>query len=76
PAPIAANGTLPNNEPRKVRTLSVKGDSPDGAQAAAAAPAKPAAAKPPVSRGNPSAANASVNAPMSLTPGGQPDPAP
>jgi hypothetical protein len=67
PAPIAANGTLSNNEPRKVRTLSVKGDAPEGA---AAAPAKPpAGAKPPVSRGNPAAANASVNAPMSLAPG-------
>ncbi|WP_342722113.1 SPOR domain-containing protein [Bradyrhizobium sp. B097] len=70
PAPITANGTLPNNEPRRVRTLAVKGDSPDGAQAAAAVPGKPAAAaKPPVSRGNPAAANASVNAPMSLVPG-------
>lgn len=70
PAPITANGTLPNNEPRKVRTLAVKGDTPDGTQqATAAVPAKPPAAKPPVSRGNPSAANASVNAPMSLVPG-------
>ncbi|WP_429022893.1 SPOR domain-containing protein [Bradyrhizobium sp. I1.14.4] len=70
PAPITANGTLSNNEPRKVRTLSVKGDTPDGAQAAAAAPAKPpAAAKPPISRGNLAAANASVNAPLSLAPG-------
>lgn len=74
PAPITANGTLSNNEPRKVRTLSVKGDTPDGAQAAAA-PAKPPAARPPISRGNPAAANASVNAPMSLAPG-QPDAAP
>ncbi|MES5483251.1 SPOR domain-containing protein [Bradyrhizobium sp. INPA03-11B] len=70
PAPLTANGTLPNNEPRKIRTLSVKGgDTPDGAQATAAVPAKPATAKPPVSRGNPSAANASVNSPMSLVPG-------
>ncbi|WP_166295849.1 SPOR domain-containing protein [Bradyrhizobium sp. 2S1] len=70
PAPVNANGTLPNNEPRKIRTLAVKGDGPDGTQATAAVPAKPpAAAKPPVSRGNPAAANASVNAPMSLAPG-------
>ncbi|WP_076859905.1 SPOR domain-containing protein [Bradyrhizobium mercantei] len=77
PAPLSANGTLPNNEPRKIRTLSVKGDTPDGAQAAAAPPAtKPAAAaKQAISRGNPAAANASVNAPMSLAPG-QADPAP
>ncbi|MCC8965576.1 SPOR domain-containing protein [Bradyrhizobium sp. Pear76] len=76
PAPLTANGTLPNNEPRKIRTLSVKGETPDGTQAAVAAPAKPpAAAKPPISRGNPAAANASVNAPMSLAPG-QADAAP
>ncbi|MBR0895260.1 SPOR domain-containing protein [Bradyrhizobium tropiciagri] len=70
PAPITANGTLSNSEPRKIRTLAVKGETPDGAPAAAAPATKPAAAaKPPVSRGNPSAANASVNAPMSLAPG-------
>jgi hypothetical protein len=76
PAPATANGTLPNNEPRKVRTLSVKSDTPEGAQAAAA-PAKPpvAAKQPPASRSNPAAANASVNAPMSLAPG-QPEAAP
>src|SRR5262249_1238240 len=77
PAPASANGTLPNNEPRKIRTLAVKGDNPDGTQATAAVPAKPpAAAKPPVSRGNPAAANASVNAPMALAPGGAPEAAP
>jgi len=77
PTPATANGTLPNNEPRKVRTLSVKGDTPDGAAAPAAAPAKPAvAAKPAVSRGNPASANASANAPLSLAPGGQPEAAP
>ncbi|MGY3445724.1 MULTISPECIES: SPOR domain-containing protein [unclassified Bradyrhizobium] len=76
PAPITANGTLPNNEPRKIRTLAVKGETPDGAPAAAAPATKPAAAaKPPVSRGNPSTANASVNAPMALVPG-QADAAP
>src|SRR5205085_1548373 len=31
PAPNAANGTLPNNEPRKIKTLTVRGDQPDGA---------------------------------------------
>ncbi|VIO74476.1 hypothetical protein CI1B_52490 [Bradyrhizobium ivorense] len=66
PAPATANGTLPNNEPRKVRTLSVKGDTPDGAQAAAKPPAPP---KPQVPRSNPASANASVNSPLSLTPG-------
>jgi hypothetical protein len=87
PAPAtAANGTMPNNEPRKIRTLAVKGDAAEngGAPAPVAAPGtKPApaarattapAATPPAAR-NPSSANAS--APLSLSPGGaQPDPAP
>jgi hypothetical protein len=77
PPLITANGTLSNSEPRKIRTLSVKGDMPDGAPVATAAapvPARPAT-RPAVSRGNPASANASVNAPMSLAPGGQPEPA-
>lgn len=37
--PAAANGTLPNGEPRRIRTLTVKGDQNDaGAPANAAAP--------------------------------------
>jgi hypothetical protein len=74
----ASNGTLPNNEPRKVRTLSVKGDNNDtGVPAAAPKPAA-AASKPapPAPHSNPSSANASANGPLSLTPGQQPDPAP
>ena len=87
-----ANGTMPNNEPRRVRTLTVKGDAADngGVPAGATAPPKPAprnasaqATAPgpgPTTPGarNPASANASANAPMSLTPqGGQaPDPAP
>ena len=86
PLATAANGTMPNSEPRKIKTLAVKGDAADngGAPAAAVAPAtRPApagrtatapAAAPPAAR-NPSSANAS--APLSLTPGGAaPDPAP
>jgi hypothetical protein len=84
PPPSAANGTLPNNEPRKIKTLTVRGDQPDdSAQPVAAAPptappAKPApaaraAATP---RNPPASANASANAPLSLTPqGNQPEPA-
>ena len=84
--PTASNGTLPNNEPRRVRTLSVKGDAadagmPGGAPAAAAKqtpPAQVAAPRtqtPPAgSRNPPSSANASANAPMSLAPGA-PEPA-
>jgi hypothetical protein len=73
--PAAANGTLSGTEPRKVSTLRVKGDAADaGVPAGAAPPAKPAAAgrtaaNPVPARGNPSAANASANAPLSLTPG-------
>ena len=77
PPANAGNGTLPNNEPRKIRTFSVHGDQPDGAAvpvgAAAAAAAKPAAntrlaaASP---RTPPGVANAndSANGPLSLSP--------
>jgi len=81
----AANGTLPNNEPRKVKTLPVRGDQPDGAatpvtSAAASPTAKPAAAaktSPAAPRNQPSAANAnaSSNAPLALVPQGN-EPAP
>lgn len=89
PAPsTAANGTLPNNEPRKIRTLAVKGDAAEngGIPAGATAPlAKPApttrsaaapAAAPAVAAParNPASANASANTPMSIAP--QSDPAP
>jgi hypothetical protein len=76
PPASSGNGTLPNNEPRKIKTFSVRGDQADaGTPAAATAPAtnKPAprAATTPTQRtpaaaGNPSAANA--NAPLSLSP--------
>jgi hypothetical protein len=84
PPSTAANGTLPNNEPRKIRTLAVKGDAaenggiPAGATAPVAKPslttrsAAPAAAVPPAR--NPASANASANTPMSIAP--QSDPAP
>jgi hypothetical protein len=72
----AGNGTLPNNEPRKIKTLTVRGDQPDGA-AVPVNPAQPPAAKPAPAapRSPPSAANASANAPLSLVPGSQPAPA-
>jgi sporulation related protein len=84
PPPSAGNGTLPNNEPRKIKTLTVRGDQPDdSAQPVAAAPppappAKPApAAKSAATPRNPPAsANASANTPLSLAPqGNQPEPA-
>jgi hypothetical protein len=79
----AANGTLPNNEPRKIKTLAVRGDQPDGAATpvtSATPPAKPATAaktSPAAPRNQPSAANAnaSSNVPLSLMPeGNQPAP--
>jgi hypothetical protein len=87
PPPTAAQtGTMPNNEPRKIKTLSVKGDAADaGVPAGAPPPAKPAAAAraqatpaTAAPQRNPSSANASANAPLSLSPQGgqQPDPAP
>ncbi|WGD56640.1 SPOR domain-containing protein [Bradyrhizobium sp. CB1650] len=80
---MASNGTLPNNEPRRIRTLAVKGDQTDSTtpQAAAAAakptaPPKPAAAPAP-SHNPPTSANASANQPMSLAPQSTPEaPAP
>jgi hypothetical protein len=81
----AGNGTLPNNEPRKIKTLAVRGDQPDGAATpvtgALPAPAKPAPAAKTIAapaagaapRNQRSAANAnasSASAPLSLVPQG------
>ncbi|WP_456633814.1 SPOR domain-containing protein [Bradyrhizobium sp. USDA 10063] len=83
PSPMTTSGTLPNNEPRRIRTLSVKGDAADAGVPASAPP--PPAKQPPATRtvsanpshGNPASANASANTPLSLAPGApQPDPAP
>ena len=81
-----ANGTMPNNEPRKIKVLAVKGDAAEngGIPAGAAAPAKPdpaarsASAPTTLAQRNPSAANASANAPPTLSPQSAPasDPAP
>ena len=82
----AANGTMPNNEPRKIKALTVKGDAAEngGMPAGAAAPAKPdpaarsASAPTAPAQRNPSAANAGANAPLTLSPQSAPasDPAP
>jgi hypothetical protein len=69
--PSSGNGTLPANEPRKIRTLAVRGDQPDGAAAPVGA-APPAAPKPTPATRSVANANASTNAPISLTPGAQP----
>ncbi|MFB6417232.1 MULTISPECIES: SPOR domain-containing protein [Bradyrhizobium] len=74
----ASNGTLPNNSPRAIRTVAVKGDQTDSAapQSAAARPTPTTAAPKPVAapvapaapRNPPTSANASANQPMSLAP--------
>jgi hypothetical protein len=74
--PNPSNGTLPNNSPRAIRTVAVKGDPNDSAapQSAAAKPApapKPVAA-PAAPRNPPTSANASANQPMSLAPQASP----
>jgi len=80
PPASAGNGTMPNNEPRKIKTFSVRGDQPDGA-ATAVTSAQPSTAKPAppgMPRNLPSAASAnaaSPNAPLSLAPQA-PQPAP
>jgi len=83
PAPMAVtnatNGTLPNGEPRKIKTFTVKGDQSEAAAnpvpAASLAPgsAKGAANPKPTApavlpRSPASVANANANAPLSLSP--------
>lgn len=77
PAGVAAggaqnNGSLPNNEPRRIRTLSVRGDQAADGSAAPAPAAPPVAAKPAKTAArtppSPANANASANSPLSLSP--------
>jgi SPOR domain len=83
PPATATNGTVPGSEPRRIKTLMVPPDQANGASAPAGAassptqaavpppPAKPAPvarATAPAATRNPSAANASANAPLSLSP--------
>jgi hypothetical protein len=82
---LAANGTMPNNEPRTIKAVTVKGDTAEkgGMTAGAAAPAKPdpavrsASAPTAPAQRNPLAANAGANAPLTLSPQSAPasDPA-
>jgi hypothetical protein len=74
PPPSAGNGTLPSNQPHKIKTFSVRSDQADAA-AAAAADAQAPAPKPPTApraaAQRPSAVNAnasSANTPLSLMP--------
>ena len=84
--PGATRDTMPNKEPRKIKALTVKGDAAENGRipAGAAAPAKldsparSASAQTAPAQRNPSAANASANAPLTLSPQSGPasDPAP
>ena len=56
PPANAGNGTMPNNEPRRIKTLSVRGDQPDGAGV-------PAASQPPGAKPS-AAARAARNSPV------------
>jgi hypothetical protein len=76
PAAAAASGTLSGDEPRKIRTLTVKGEPADVAGTPAPKPLatarpvpSPAAARAPAPS-PPANANASANAPLSLSPQG------
>ena len=77
PATNAANGTFSNNDPRKIKTLSVKGDQADAGTPAGAAPpsaasaksaAAPRAAAPGGRTAGSNPASANANSPMSLAP--------
>ena len=77
PPANAGNGTLPNNEPRKIKTFTIRGDEPDGdaSPVVSAPPAKPAAAAKTAPReaaarsASAVTANASAaNVPLSLAP--------
>jgi hypothetical protein len=88
PPANAGNGTMPNNQPRAIKTFTVRGDQPDSnavpvgtppaaaqppATARPAAPARGAATRSPPAAAN---ANASANAPLSLSPQAAQQPAP
>jgi hypothetical protein len=66
PPASGGNGTLPSNEPRKIRTLSVRGDQPDAAATPVGAP--PPAKPTPATRSLANANASTANAPLALTP--------
>jgi len=70
-APSVNNGTMPNGDPRPIKTLSVSSNQADAAAAPPPAikPAKVIAAQPVLPHNSPANANASANnAPMAITP--------
>jgi cell division septation protein DedD len=75
--PPASSGTMPAGEPRRIKTLSVRGDQADNGAATAAGATASTGATPKAMKGRNAAAsaNASANAPMSISPGAAPAPA-
>ena len=65
-----SSGTMPAGEPRRIKTLSVRGDQADNGATGAAAAAATTAAPPKAMKGRnpPASANASANAPMAIAP--------
>jgi hypothetical protein len=88
PPANAANGTMPNNQPRAIKTFTVRGDQPDSNAVPVGTPpsaAQPPAAARPIAPARAAAtprtppvanANASANAPLSLSPQAAQQPAP
>jgi hypothetical protein len=78
PGPVPTNGTLPSSEPRKIRTLAVRGDQADASAAPVAPPpAAAATTKPTKGAAAPRSAPAvAANAPLSLSPDAAPAAAP
>jgi hypothetical protein len=73
PPATVANGTVAGDEPRRVRTLTVRGDQSDLAAAAVARPETPAAPVAPPARHTPPATTAPAgNAPLALSPQAEP----
>ena len=68
PPASPGNGTLSSNEPRKIRTLAVRGDQPDAAATAGRGAATRETCAGDRSVAAAANANASANAPLSLTP--------
>ncbi|GAB1716131.1 MAG: Sporulation related protein [Nitrobacter sp.] len=73
PPATVANGTVAGDEPRRVRTLTVRGDQSDLAAAAVARPETPAAPVAPPARHAPPATTAPAgNVPLALSPQAEP----
>jgi hypothetical protein len=73
PGAAPTNGTMPNSEPRKIKTFAVHGDQPDPSAApvttAPAVPAAPPVAAKPARQAAPSRSQTqAANAPLSLSP--------